>query len=122
MDTRPATRPERRLRPHRHHPPVSGHDRGGNRPPYRAAHRLLGYASSGIFDGWAASRGVDIEKLDVRRLTNLSYYFLMRNQNEQQRAQIEFELELPLGPHDEGIEGSGTEAEAWEKAFTGMQM
>lgn len=46
----------------------------------------------------------------------------MRNQNEQGRQQAEFELELPLGPSDEGIAGSGTEAEGWEKAFTGMQM
>lgn len=46
----------------------------------------------------------------------------MRNGNEQHRAKVEFELELPLWPEDDGIGDSGSEAEAWERAFSGMQM
>ena len=48
------------------------------------------------------------------------YHWLTQHANEQQTAQIDFELEMPLGPGDDGIGTSGTEVEAWEKAFAGM--
>lgn len=48
------------------------------------------------------------------------YYWLTRHANEQQVAQLDFELEMPLGPGDDGIGGSGTEDEAFEKALAGM--
>lgn len=39
---------------------------------------------------------------------------------EQEIAQFDFELEMPLSPADEGIGNTGTEDEAFEKAMAGM--
>jgi hypothetical protein len=50
------------------------------------------------------------------------YYWLTRNAKEQQVAQLDFELELPLGPGDDGIGDTGTEDDTWEKAAAGMRM
>lgn len=50
------------------------------------------------------------------------YYALTQNASEQQRDRLDFDLELPLGPDDDGIGTTGTEAAVWEKAFAGMQM
>lgn len=53
--------------------------------------------------------------MDVRRLANLTHYWLMRNANETQRMRIESDLEAPLGPDDTQADG-----DLFEKALAGM--
>lgn len=96
----------------------------GRWPPYWVAARLAATARDRwtIFDGWCAARGVDPVDLPPDRFCNLVYYWLVRNANDRQRADLDFWLEaLPTGEDPVAADEGRWSADAEMAAFTQAQ-
>ena len=92
-----AGEPEAALR-HRHRQRDQPYRAGGDRAPYRAVERLLGYVVSdwNRLDGTLALEGVDIRRLDLRRLCNVVYAWLTRDADAEAIREFDRDLEFPF--------------------------
>lgn len=70
---------------------------GGQRPPYFVVQRLVETLNHHWtkFNGWAVSQGIDLIELPLDALLDLTYYWLIKDAEEDDVAKLDSQLWMP---------------------------